>query len=151
MTKPDELQLNPILNHINADDPLQIIVRGHLYVEASLNRLISLRFLFPKAFDLANMHYPAKVDLALALGVLHKDDAGSLRALNTLRNRLAHNIEHKVTPKDVRQLLDTMSPTVRAVYKDFIKQKPTPANDHLFQLRCFIMMLKMMLERLSEI
>ncbi|GAI16457.1 unnamed protein product, partial [marine sediment metagenome] len=26
--------------HITADDPLQIIIRGHLYVEYSLSRLI---------------------------------------------------------------------------------------------------------------
>ncbi|GAC1468014.1 MAG: hypothetical protein PVSMB11_03610 [Desulfuromonadaceae bacterium] len=125
-------------------------MRGHLYVEASLNRLISLRFLVPKAFDLATMHYPAKVDLAVALGMLGKDELGSLRALNTLRNRLAHNIEHKVTEKEVRQLLDTMSPTVRAVYKDFTKMKPIPANDHLFPLRCFIVILSMMLENLKR-
>jgi hypothetical protein len=142
---------NSMLNHINADDPLQIVVRGHLYVEAMLNKLICLRFPFPKAIDLADMHYPIKVDLAVALGMLSKDDAGSFRALNKLRNRLAHNIEYRVTSKDVRELLGTISPTMRHAYKNFLKYKPTLVDDYLDQLRCFIFMSEFMLQKLVEL
>jgi hypothetical protein len=97
------------MEHLNADDPLALVTRGHLYVEAVLIKQIETAIVDKKAFDSARLTFPTIVKLAVALGKVAKADAGGLGALNDLRNKFAHNVETTLTKKDEEDLYHALS------------------------------------------
>jgi len=63
----------------------------------------------PQAFvSLERLSFPAKVELANAIGALLDGYAEPLMVLNGLRNRFAHNIDAKITESDENKLLESM-------------------------------------------
>jgi hypothetical protein len=97
-------------SHIHADDPLQIAIRGHLYIEGELTKLLNEAFPKPEAIDLTRVSFPLKVDLAVAIGVLRPDEKPPYMTLNKLRNRLAHNLDAEVVKSDEMDLYNALSP-----------------------------------------
>lgn len=72
------------------------MVVGHLYVESRLVALIETRLFKPGDY-VANLRFPAKVDLARALGLLQPEECSALKRLNKLRNEFAHHIDFGLT------------------------------------------------------
>lgn len=64
---------------------MALVIRGHLYVENALIEKIEDALKDPTAFDSAELHFPAKVSLAVALGTVDRADVGAFTALNRLR------------------------------------------------------------------
>jgi hypothetical protein len=69
------------------EDPLALVIRGHLYVEAALIKKIESALVNKKAFDIAGLRFPTKVQLAVALGRVDGADVGGFIELNRLRNK----------------------------------------------------------------
>jgi len=104
-----------LITHLNAEDPLALVMRGHLYIEATLIRQIESALVNKKAFATAQFPFPAKVSLAVALGKVDIADAGGFTALNTLRVKFAHNVEMKLTEQDELNLYNALSPSQRKI------------------------------------
>jgi hypothetical protein len=102
-----------LMSHLNADDPLALVTRGHLYVEAALIKQIEAVIVDKKAFDSARLPFLTKVKLAVALGKVDRADVGGFKAMNELRNGFAHNVETKLTKQDEENLYNTLSPSQR--------------------------------------
>lgn len=92
------------LDDIAGGDTLAIVVRAHLYMENWLNQLIEERLSEPGAVEIERQSFRFKVDLAVALGVLPQPLQQPLLVVNSFRNRLAHDIEARITQKDVDRL-----------------------------------------------
>jgi hypothetical protein len=76
-------------------DPLGVVIRGLIYIEHELIELLTENLVNPKAAKISSLEYSEKVDLAVAIGL--RDDLGrALRALGSLRNRLAHDLQAAV-------------------------------------------------------
>ena len=138
------------LAHINASDPLQIVIRGHLHLEAELNQLILFRFASPEALDLSDLSFPRRLDLAVALGCLNAADKPPYLFLNSLRNKLAHDLNYDVTPKDLRDLINCLSPKLRGIHKTIVKANPQLKEDFVEHLRWCISILLQFLEAMSR-
>jgi len=95
--------------NINSDDPLRIVLAGHLYVEAALTALIEAVIPFPADLPVSKESFDRKIRLALALGILHPSEATGYRALNELRNDLAHGLPPHVTVGQVESLVHHLS------------------------------------------
>jgi hypothetical protein len=65
------------LAHISIDAPLEIVLRGHLWVESSLIRLIEEVLPHPEAIDLARFSFPQKMGLGVALGLVRSEYASA--------------------------------------------------------------------------
>jgi len=104
------------LTHIEADDPLQIIVRGHLYVEAELTKLLYEALPKPGAIDLSR--FPLKVDLAVALQLLWPEEKPAYIFLNKLRNKLAHNLDAEIGRTEEMEFFHTLCPRQRFAFGD---------------------------------
>lgn len=128
--------------HITADDPLQIIIRGHLYVEYNLIRLIEESIPHPQAINLTRFSFPLKIDLAIALGLLSPEEQPAYIALNRFRNKLAHNLEMEITKDDESDFFNTLNSTQRHVVSTH-KLKP---NDFPWIFRKCITVLLLTLE-----
>jgi len=106
-----------LMTHLNAEDPLALVLRGHLYVEAVLIKQIEAVIVDKKAFTCARLPFPTKIKIAVALGRIDRDDARGFNALNDLRNDFAHNVETKLTKQDEENLYNALSPGQRKMIK----------------------------------
>lgn len=111
------------LEHINADDPLQIIVRGHLYVESAMISLIESNLPNPTGIDFTKFNFHQKLEIAVALGLVKSDECHSLLQLNSLRNKLAHNLHIEFTDKSLTNITQSFDPESRELYKSFANGK----------------------------
>lgn len=102
-------------DQLNAEDPLAIVLRAHLYVEAALIRKIEDAFVNTEKFDVARLRFPEKVGLAVALGKIDAADIGGLKALNSLRVRFAHRLETQLAERDELELYNALSPNHRTI------------------------------------
>jgi len=67
-----------LIHHLNAEDPLALVIRGHLYVEAALIKQIESALVNKNAVDIAALRFPMKIKLAVALGRLTVPMSGGL-------------------------------------------------------------------------
>jgi hypothetical protein len=91
-----------------------LILKAHLLLEEELYNQLRQLFPQPKHYDALNMRFIQNVQLARAFCVRMTDEGepvswveqsfDALEALNTFRNRLAHNLE----PGDLSHLLERM-------------------------------------------
>ena len=87
------------LSVLNSEDDLGAVVRGHIHIESHLNTLIESCLPNPTYVKKLDLEYHQKVDLAVACG-LEGRLARPLRALGTLRNKFAHNLDAKLGKKE---------------------------------------------------
>lgn len=83
-------------------DPTMLVLRGHLFSENLLERLIRLKL--PRGdivVDAASFSYAQKLLIVEALEVVPDSIAASLRRLNKLRNQCAHDLGRAVMDADV--------------------------------------------------
>ena len=96
---------------INIDDPVSLLIRCHLITESLLDELIELTF-YPNgsAITSAGLSYDKKLQIC-SKTILHEDRPllpdfviGSLRKLNSLRNKMAHRLEASTSLNEVMDL-----------------------------------------------
>jgi hypothetical protein len=90
---------------MNHEEPLVVILRAHLGLEAVLIALISRALPNPESLDLDRMSFSTKVGLAAALGTIPLETVPALRQLNTLRNVFAHNFRAELKEEHVQALV----------------------------------------------
>jgi hypothetical protein len=101
-----------ILNGIT--DGTLLTLKAHLLLEEALFEVVSAKCAQPQFFETANLSFHQQMQMARALCGVPRDDekrSGQLdmfweatKALNTLRNRLAHNLEPKALGPILKQL-----------------------------------------------
>jgi hypothetical protein len=79
-------------SHLRGEDDVGVVIRGHLGLENALNTLLDVGL--PHGLsNLENLRFPARVDLAIATGLLDPTGRSAWLQVNELRNRLAHDLE----------------------------------------------------------
>jgi len=85
----------------------------------------------PTAFDSARLHFPTKVNLAVALGTVDRADVRAFTALNGLRLRFAHDVGTKLTDQHELNLYNALSRRQRG----FVDKLRKPQMTLLVRLR----------------
>lgn len=124
-----------LVDHLNIKDPLAIVIRAHLYLEATLIRQIETVLVKKERFDSATLTFPKKVQLAVALGRLDYADAPALNALNSLRNKFAHKLDTQLQEQDERDIYNALSERQRS----FVNQLRTAEMHYMGRLRSDLM------------
>jgi hypothetical protein len=143
--------------HLAGSNALAVLLRGHLYTETMLNRLLGVNTVQASAINVDRMNYRAKVDIAEAFGFLPASEAAPLRALNTMRNRMAHNLDGEPQPHDIRALLGSLTGRTRAAYEAVVALGPpydgsrNPDGPELDLLRAWFFSIVGLLDFLSEL
>ena len=135
-----------LVQHLNTVDPLALVIRAHLYVEAALIRMIEAAMLKKEALDVAKIQFRTKLRLAIALGKLDARHEPAIAALNTLRNRFAHNLASQLNERDELNLYNSLSdePSLLA---DSLRKADLP---FLTRLRCDVMAIIMQSEAAAQ-
>jgi hypothetical protein len=93
---------------LQGEDELGVVVRAHIYIEASLNELLEELSASIKHIEKMNLEYSQRVSLAVAIGLLPQYES-PLRAIGTLRNNFAHKTGTKLTKDRVNNLYASLS------------------------------------------
>jgi hypothetical protein len=101
---------NRYLTHINSESPLEIVLKGHLWVEGELTDSIRYFLPAPQHMDIDRLTFSHKIALAAACAAVPPEAVKSLSVLNKLRNELAHKRDHQVTHEDARRLIACLDP-----------------------------------------
>jgi len=102
-----------LLTVLNVPDPLTLMIRGHQCVERVLNLAISETLAEPHALEIERQTFAFKIDLAVAIGLVPKDERPAFVKVNRLRNDFAHNLQAAFTADAARELYRSFSPRLR--------------------------------------
>ncbi len=81
-------------NFTNFTDIEGVIIRGHILVEQMLNRSIELAVLNKSEFKADKFSFAQKMEIGSMLGI-SIDFKIELKALNKLRNQIAHSLRYE--------------------------------------------------------
>jgi hypothetical protein len=85
-------------------DEVTMILRSHLLVEYYLDHVIILEIPRGDILLKENFSFSQKLFIIEALDILAKEVTDSARALNSVRNRCAHDLDYKVTEVDIDKI-----------------------------------------------
>ncbi|MET3657810.1 hypothetical protein [Sporosarcina psychrophila] len=102
----DELKV--FISDTDSDDELQVILRGHLYIEREITGMLRIILEYPDEILSDRFMFMNKVNLAVALGIIKKEDKSVLNKVNSLRNKLAHKLNYSCNEKDYSGLSDSL-------------------------------------------
>ena len=86
-------------------DVALVVLKGHLLLEESVNRLLASLLRRPEAIEGANLRFHQKLGLIKALFPVDPDMMEAAEKLNTIRNRLAHHLDYPQIEAQVRDFL----------------------------------------------
>lgn len=78
------------------EDFLQIILRGHLYIEHEIVEIIKLHFKKSHIFLRDKPSFVTKLNLVCALDIIPEVNKGAYNQLNTIRNKYAHQLNYEL-------------------------------------------------------
>ncbi|PEX45965.1 hypothetical protein COJ42_17100 [Bacillus cereus] len=126
-------QVNEFLTVTDGEDSLQIILRGHLYVEYELERLLRHNIENPDSILTDRFMFMNKINLAIALGLLPKSRKNTYKKLNDLRNKYAHKLRFEVSDKDLDDFISVMDEEVKDDFSE--KHKDVDVKDIKLKLK----------------
>ncbi|CJV76078.1 Uncharacterised protein [Streptococcus pneumoniae] len=98
------------------EDELQVILRGHLYLEHELEKSLRLELVEPDYILTNRFMFTSKVNLAVGLGLLPKSRKKIYEKLNSIRNNYAHQLDFKITEKHLNDVVSCMDEEVKKRY-----------------------------------
>jgi hypothetical protein len=107
-----------LLRDLARQSDVEVVIRGHLWVEAELIGLVQFMLPQPQHLDLARLGVRRLVRLAAALGAVLPEDIPAYDALNKLRNKVAHNLGGDITSADEQAIFGSMDGPRRATLVD---------------------------------
>ncbi|MDF1997582.1 hypothetical protein [Peribacillus frigoritolerans] len=112
-----QLEIEQFVQEINSPDLLNVILRGHLYIEAKIIELLENRFTHPEEFKMSDINYPNKINLCVALGIIDRSETKAYLKLNKLRNTMAHQLQPSQIEKEIGDIISSLSNEQRKLYK----------------------------------
>ena len=90
---------------------MPLVLKGHLLVEHLLTEFICSKLPQPGFLENAQLRFPQRAALARSLGPLGPSDWvwSALDKVNSVRNALAHNLEHPRAENCLRQFIESVS------------------------------------------
>ncbi|MFO6453462.1 MULTISPECIES: hypothetical protein [unclassified Aeromicrobium] len=114
------------VDHMNPRRPIEMFFRGHLWVERVLTSLLVESLTVPDAIRAERRSFSEKRNLAIATGVLDHSSAESLKKINDVRNRLAHEFNSAVTLGDVSALEASLKGIPKTVFDQNLPENKRP-------------------------
>lgn len=100
--------------NLQKEDDLGVVIRTHISIEQSLNKLLDLLCSEPTHLKPAKLEYNEKVCLALALGLTH-EYGDALKGLGSLRNNFAHKSGMTLDNSNTTNFYNSFSPSAKNI------------------------------------
>lgn len=93
-----------LLKRMRVRNRSQQVLIAHLYLDHILGALLTQQLSRPKAIDLDRMTFSQKTQFAVAIGAFDEVEAAALKAINVVRNKLAHTLSFVVSDADLARV-----------------------------------------------
>jgi hypothetical protein len=133
--------ISGLMRYLEHADIEAALLRSQIAVEAMLGHAIELRFTAPEHFGRLGLTAYRKIQLAVGLGIIERDDQRAFLQLNELRNRIAHRWSYELSEGNQKDLIDTIPISMLerfANYKETLDE-PFPEPLRLGIAACFMM------------
>lgn len=112
--------------HLDTHEPLELLIRGHLWIEISLYMLLERYMPRVEVLKSMRLSFTTLLSICDALAAIPTDLVPPIKHLNKLRNRVAHNLDAVLGEQDQQELIDKCGDRlgregVRRPYPDGIK------------------------------
>jgi hypothetical protein len=135
-----EIDVELFEQHIfEPESAFEILLRGHLWIENLIQRIIEINIVNAGVLDLDRMGFRQKIDIAQAFGFINPEIGNAFKALNRLRNKLAHDLMAEPSESEVNHLVSVLSGPTKAAF-DAVTRHPdvAPQLDKLAILRYWL-------------
>ena len=129
--------LSNFIDDTEGDDELQVILRGHLYIEREITEMLRVSLKEPDEVLNNRFMFANKLNLAVALGVIEKENKPVFEKLNKLRNKLAHTINFKINESHFLDLYNSISGKLKESRDIFFAEESEEEN-LINKIRLFI-------------
>jgi hypothetical protein len=109
------------LASINNENEMYKVIRGHLFIESKMIKLLGYILPFPEAINLDRMNFSTKIDICTATGILRKDEMDCYKKFNLLRNSIAHNLEKELNEQEVSNIVSRFPSHLELLYNTMYK------------------------------
>ncbi|QTL51297.1 hypothetical protein [Priestia aryabhattai] len=120
--------LDEFVQEANSENTLYAILRGHLYIEREIVKLLNLKLENPKQILNNNFGFANKIRLAAALGFIETDSMEAYIAFNTVRNKYAHQLNYELNEKDLKKIRRQFCSSLESEY---VRGVLTPSTSFL--------------------
>lgn len=100
--------IDVLKKRVRDDDCSQAFIQAHLYLDHVVTKLLSESVRFPRYLQLDRTGFAQKLQLVLALGLLPPEFVASIKVVNSIRNKIAHQLDYVVQPADDAKLRSTL-------------------------------------------
>lgn len=112
-------------------DDMSVIIDLHLRVEHTLDEVIAHHAVNPEYLDVDNLNFARKLRIAVGFGLVLPHLYYAIAHLNTVRNRLAHDLEYRVTEEDADKMFITVNAYVGYPKEDVAEDRAVWEGKHL--------------------
>ncbi len=110
------------LRDVRDDSPETLLLRGHLYIETEIIRLIAQELPNRDAINLAvDLNFLQRLKLAVALELLNPSEANTFSRLNTMRNGLT-NAPFEISRQDELNLYGYLDKSLQDVLERYMTE-----------------------------
>lgn len=105
--------VNQLVKHMKNKNAWILLIQGHLYIDHILNTMLLDSFVDKDVIAIGRLGFTQRLELAIAFGLISKDLTVVVKKINSVRNRLAHNLDFDVNAVEVRELINTVPSAIR--------------------------------------
>lgn len=138
----------------NGQSRLEVFLRGHLWVEHFLDKMLTLAMKRSGVVDLGRFSWSLKLTLCNGLALVEPWEVAALSEMNRIRNRLAHDLTGEPSDEDIKKLLHLSAShcreAVAGIRKVEEKAGRLPDDARLGDLRFWFLALAIDLDYRSE-
>lgn len=145
-----EKKLESFESDVSYENSVQLILKGHLYIEHELRELLRKNIKNPSALDIDKLKYVQLSKLIFALDLLPFVLFGTTMKINNLRNRCSHNLKYNFGIQEYRELEETFSDSFKKQYLGFLESVKEPLNE-LIKLQMSLFTLWEIVSSLNDI
>lgn len=111
---------------INSENPMQIILKGNLYIENALRERLKKHLQNPDILECDKLTFNQLAKLVFSLGLLPVDIFKTVMEVNHIRNSYSHNLKYNFNEEEYRKVESTFSPDFKKMYLSFLKAQKFP-------------------------
>lgn len=113
---------------INSENPMQIILKGNLYIEYALRERLKEHLENPDILECDKLTFNQLARLVFSLGLLPVGIFKTVMEVNHIRNLYSHDLKYNFNEEEYRKLEITFSPDFKNMYLLFLSTNKYPIN-----------------------
>ncbi|MCR6713136.1 MAG: hypothetical protein NVV57_10760 [Demequina sp.] len=135
-----------LFNQILAGDGASAsFLKCHLILESFLEAILEDNAEDASALGIGRMSFAQKVNVCAGFGFVSHDEVAALRAVNRVRNSMAHTLHFEITAETVADLEGSLAGVVRAGHDGWLQGRSAASLEREERIRGFFLPLVMVI------